>query len=293
LIQFVAPPNTSVRGVSNYKFNREATPSDETELLAKLQSDFVTILSKIDGIADGVLLLIDEADKPPAEANLGLVCKLLTEELSRKGCERLCVGLSGLPNLIECLRSSHESSPRLFQTMTLKPLEWSERLYVVESGIATASKNNGFDIKVSEEAKLRLASLSEGYPHFLQEFAYAAFEQDTDNEISHKDVMDSLFKENGSFDQLGRKFFSHYYEIPKSEDYRKVLDTMANHFDGWVKRQDIITESGLKGVTVDNALRALKAKQVVIQSDAKVGEYKLPSASFSVWIKVRHTAAGG
>jgi hypothetical protein len=53
-----------------------------------------------------------------------MCCKLLTEELNRRGHDKLCIGLAGLPNLINRLRDSHESSVRIFQTMDLKPLEF-------------------------------------------------------------------------------------------------------------------------------------------------------------------------
>jgi AAA domain len=60
---------------------------------------------------DGVLLLIDEADKPLPSAHLGELCKLLTERLSYRGCERVGIGLAGLPGLVGKLRASHESAP--------------------------------------------------------------------------------------------------------------------------------------------------------------------------------------
>ena len=119
---------------------RDAKALDESELLSNLQADLVKIISGIDGIADGVLFLIDEADKAPATANLGQLCKLLTEALSKRSCDRLCVGLAGLPGLIGTLRESHESSQRMFKTMNLKPLEPREREQVLDIGMTEATK---------------------------------------------------------------------------------------------------------------------------------------------------------
>ena len=36
---------------------------------------------------------------------------------------------------------------------------------------------------IAEEAELLLADMSEGYPHFLQQFGHCAFEVDSDNRI--------------------------------------------------------------------------------------------------------------
>jgi hypothetical protein len=271
------------------RFNRENQSSDESELLSRLLQDFVKVLSNIEGVADGILLLIDEADKPPSTANLGAICKLLTEELSRNRCERLCIGLAGLPSLVDALRESHESSPRIFRIMSLKPLEENERESVLDRGIEEAVKKNEFSISISAEAKTLIAKLSEGYPHFLQEFAHCAFEEDSDNVIDRSDVAKSLYRENGAFDQLGRKYFDQFYAAPYSDDYRKVLDIMADHLDNWVDRARIIS-GGVKAGTVDNALRALKEKKIIIQNEMKRGQYRLPTMSFAAWIKARKLA---
>jgi hypothetical protein len=273
-----------------FRYDRESTKPEQAELLGCLQTDFVAAASAMDGVADGILLLIDEADKPPVGGNLGLICKMLTEELSRRGCERVCIGLAGLPQIIGVLRESHESSLRIFKTMELKPLEKGECEQVLDIGLSNATESNGFDISITDEARKYISDLSEGYPHFLQEFAYCAFEEDNDNTIDSKDVVKSLFREHGSFDQLGRKYFAQYYDAPSSDDYRKVLDTMAAHGNDWVGRAELIKESGLKAGTVDNALRALKTKNIIVQHEAKQGQYRLPTKSFAVWIKAKNKA---
>jgi len=273
------------------RYNKEASRIEETELLAHLQSDFVKLLCDIENKADGVLLLLDEADKPSFEAGLGLICKLLTEELSRKGCEHLCIGIAGLPGVLQSLKDSHESSPRIFKIMNLQPLEKTECESVIETGLKEASEKNGFEITITAEAMASLVSLSEGYPHFLQEFAYAAFEEDADNVIDRQDVLESLFRENGPFEQLGRKFFAQYYAAPSSDDYRTVLHSLALHFDNWVDRATLIKESGLKDRTIDNALRALKEKNIIIQDGMRRGHYRLPTRAFAVWTRLQQKAA--
>jgi hypothetical protein len=270
---------------------RDAKDVDPTELLTTLQNDLVGIISSLGDSADGILFLIDEADKAPESANLGLLCKLLSEELSRKGCDKLCIGLAGLPGLISKLRASHESSPRIFKTMDLRPLEERECEQVIDIGMTEASDKNQTPIRITNDAKKHIAGLSEGYPHFLQEFAYCAFEADTDNVIDKGDVTGSLYSENGAFDQLGRKYFDQYYAAPDSDDYRTVLDAMAEHSDGWVQRATIIQETGLKGGTVDNAVRALKAKNIIWTNEQRSGQYRLPTKSFAIWIKARKEAA--
>jgi DNA-binding IclR family transcriptional regulator len=75
-----------------------------------------------------------------------------------------------------------------------------------------------------------------------------------------------------------------------SEDYRRVLDAMAEHGDSWVSRKTIIAESGVSEANVGNALIALKTKEVVHQDDTRRGFYRLPTSSFAVWINAIRSA---
>jgi hypothetical protein len=233
--------------------------------------------------ADGILILIDEADQPPIDARLGQLLKSFTERLSRAKCDNVIVGMAGLPILLRKLRDSHESSPRIFDTLLLEPLEIDERKKVVELGLQTAFKKNGFATKIEAAALDMIAELSEGYPHFVQQFSYSAFENSKGETITVSHVNEGANSENGALEQLGRKYFNElYFEKINSPDYRRVLDTMAEHGDQWVSRGDICTESSIKSTTVDNALKALKERNIILSD--KQGMYRLPTKSFAAWI---------
>jgi Cdc6-like AAA superfamily ATPase len=113
-------------------------PVDTGPRLNELTDLLVDLVSDAGNAIDGVLLLVDEADNPPGTSHLGQLCKLLTERLSRRNCEKICFGLSGLPGLISRLKESHESSPRIFRVLTLEPLENSECEIVIERGLDDA-----------------------------------------------------------------------------------------------------------------------------------------------------------
>lgn len=272
------------------KYRKDAENIDELHFVDDLTNTLIDIINSADEGIDGVLILIDEADKPQASASLGLLCKLLTERLTRKQCERVCIGMAGLPGLISTLRQSHESSPRMFSIMSLEPLEHKECEEAIMRGLSKAETENGFRTQIADDAKGLIARLSEGYPHFLQEFAHWAFAQDRDNYIDLQDVVKGAFSENGALDQLGVKYFHDLY-IGKigSDDYRKVLHAMTGHSDRWVGRPKIIAESGLQDRTVDNALRALKDRKIILANPRVRGEYRLPTKSFAVWIKARES----
>jgi hypothetical protein len=82
------------------------------------------------GNIDGIVILTDEADRPSPDAGLGAFLKLLSERLARRQSLNVLLGLAGLPTIIQKLRDSHESSPRLFETLMLDPLDIEERKQV-------------------------------------------------------------------------------------------------------------------------------------------------------------------
>lgn len=276
--------NWEVAGVKFRKEKEEIDPAEAANVLVNEIAKFC--LQSADAI-DGVLFLVDEADRPSESADLGAFCKLFTERLARRSCNKVVLGLAGLPPLIQKLRNSHESSPRIFTTLLLEPLLPTERESVVESGLRDAKIKNGYETEISPDALRMIAELSEGYPHFIQQFAYSAFEADEDNNIETADVSAGAFEENGALSQLGQKYFSEMYNSKiASDNYRVVLDTMAKHGDKWVSRKTIIMESALAHTIVTNALNALKARNIIFADDSRKGQgyYRLPTRSFAAWI---------
>ncbi|MFD1704804.1 hypothetical protein ACFSCV_17495 [Methylopila henanensis] len=240
---------------------------------------------------DGILILIDEADRPSADAGLGELLKLLSERLARCDCNQVLIGLAALPTIMAKLRDSHESSPRLFHTMLLEPLEQGEREKVVELGLMLATHKNKFVTNITVDAKAFIAELSEGYPHFIQQFAYSAFEVDEDNEIDEDDVARGAFEDGGALSQLGDKFFNEMYHARiSSSEYRRVLDAMAEHGDSWISRAKIKKESGVGETNINNALQALKTRQVIMSDETRRGFYRLPTNSFAAWINATKAA---
>jgi hypothetical protein len=159
---------------------------------------------------------------------------------------------------------------------------------VIRRGLDEANTKNGFEVKIDAEAELSLSYITEGYPHFIQQFAYCAFEFDTDNLIDADDVLKGAYdKDAGALRQLGLKYFEkQYFDQIGSDEYRQVLCVMAKQLDNWVTKAEIRKEtSQIKGSTLDNALTALKARGIIVPKAGAKGIYKLPSRSFAVWIR--------
>lgn len=276
-----------------FKYGGELENIDDHELLEDLVGATIGAIEALKDEIDGILILIDEADKAPVEANLGSFAKIFTDRLTKAQCDNVCLGLAGVTGVIPKLRASHESAPRIFTVLELEPLEVEERKEVVIKGVDQANEKNPEKTSVSADALEAIAKLSEGYPHFLQQFAYSAFEADQDYNIDLPDVVDGASAENGALDQLGQKYFQQmFYEKINSDEYRLVLRAMAEDTEGgWKTKDEIRKATQLKETTLGNAIRILKERDIIIAKLGEQGVYRLPSASFAAWIRARKTTA--
>jgi hypothetical protein len=274
--------------VMGVKFNNrtKTTNGDAHQLLDDLVHTVQTTIEAIGGNIDGAAILIDEADKPSPEAGLGEFVKLFTERLTKRGCNTVMLGLAGLPQVIDSLKQSHESSPRIFEMVHLNPLSTDESKYVIHRGLAEIKEKSGVEVTIESVAENAISALSEGYPHFVQQFAYSACDHDKDNKITLDDVVGGTFGKHGALAQLGVKYFHEmYFEQIFSDDYRGVLQFMAGQESQWVSKDDMRKALNIKESTLNNALSALKQRNIIIPQEGRKGIYRLPTASFGVWIR--------
>jgi len=276
--------NWEILGIRYHKIDENLI--QPYEILNELVINFERVIKLANNEIDGILILIDEADRPGEKASLGEIVKLLTEKLSKRGCDQVLIGMTGQPGLITKLKASHESSSRIFSVLTLKPLSDQENKAVVLSGLKKANQINTEKTTIDDDALELISHLSEGYPHFLQEFAYKSFEKDIDCRICAEDVKEGAFGVHGALNQLGNKYFNElYFTQIASNEYRRVLQAMSQFSDSWVNREKIKNEITIKDTTLNNALQALKTRNIIIPNPGQQGEFRLPTKSFAAWIK--------
>lgn len=239
---------------------------------------------------DGVLILIDEADNAPKSLRLGALLKLLVERVQRHGCERLMIGLAGMPTLREVLREGHPSSLRIFDELQLDILSRDETSMVIDRALEEANTENSEKTAIDEGGRVALVSLSEGYPHFIQQFGYSAFAADTDLVIDKDDVGNGAFGPMGAMEKIGDRYYrDDFYNKIQKDSYRQVLRIMADNENRWVSKASIRSKFRGKGSTLDNAIHALRERKIILTKEGERGIYRLQHRGFAFWIKLYTT----
>lgn len=247
----------------------------------------ITNLEKGEEAKDGIIFFIDEADNACVDLRLGYFFKAVTELLQQHGCNNIMFVVAGLPEVSEKLKASHESSLRVFTELKIKELSPDDRFYVIDKAIEKGNEINSEQTTITSDAKGRISVLSEGYPHFIQQFGYSAFDFNTDGEISDEDVLAGAFKPNGAIDAIGSRYYaSQYHEQIKSDEYREVLKIMAESMNEWIKKSDIRKEFSGSDQTLTDALKALTTRNIILKNTSKLGEYRLQQRGFAIWIKL-------
>jgi len=243
--------------------------------------------TKILGLAspkDGLVIFLDEADNAPAELDLGTLIKQLSEKLVAEQCNNVLVVVAGLPQVRDVLKASHGSALRLFEEIELEPLSHQDIKYVIDRGLNIANKTNENQVKITDQALSEIVTFSEGYPHFVQQFGYCAYEVDDDDIIDSTDVNAAALK---ALDLIGDKYYKDmYYKRIKEDSYRQVLNIMAEKFNSWITKDEIRQSFRGKKTTLDNAINALIDRNIILRKTDAKGKYRLQWAGFALWIKL-------
>jgi len=239
---------------------------------------------------DGVLLLIDEADNSSADLNLGTFLKLLLEKLQRRSCNHFIVGLAGLTNIKQILLDSHPSSLRLFEDILVEQLTKKEIEQVIDRCLKEGERLNNIKTEITSTAKQVLVNFSEGYPHFIQQFGFCAFSKDQDNIIDENDCFDGAMQSGGALDLIGERYYrNNFYSKIQKESYRQVLRIMAEANTIWVSKKHIRSKFKGKLEILNNAIKALLDRHIILPKEGEKGIYRLQHRGFALWIKLKTT----
>jgi len=234
---------------------------------------------------DGILLIIDETDNASKELDLGTFLKLLMERLQKEDSQQLMIGVSGLPKTKEILIESHPSSIRIFEELNLDRLTDDDIKYVIKRVLDHSKELNGIRTEIEQEAENNLIRLSEGFPHFIHQYGYCAFDLSDGLFITEVNIQNGAFGNNGAIEKIGDKYYrDDFYNKIKVDSYRQVLIIMAEKLDDWVTKKQIKSKFKGQPATLDNAINALRTRGIILSKEGTQGTYRLQDKGFAWWI---------
>ena len=91
----------------------------------------------------------------------------------------------------------------------------------------------------------------------------------------------------GVLDAIGSRYYqSAYFEQIKTDEYREILEIMAESMNSWIKKSEIREKFSGSDQTVTDALKALTSRKIILKNPSKLGEYRLQHRGFALWIKL-------
>lgn len=259
-----------------------------------LTDDFCYSLEKLwdrvgkgDNPKGGLIIIIDEVDRISSFEGVASFFKSLIEKLTFDGYNKIMFLLSGMTEIKEKLYADHESIVRNFVTMKLETMPRKEAEQVIFKALKLLEDGNIY-VNVDKRALDLIITLSDCYPHFLQELGYSSYEVDTDNNITEEDVkLGVLGTESypGSIRRLGEQMFDRMYtKDVQSETYREILKIVAETKEEIIPRK-VISLKFSKGQTIlSTYLRELVKRGLLVNPERAM--YGLPNKMFGVYIRL-------
>lgn len=276
--------------ISGFKINETGENSIEQLIDDFTYSFSDTINSLTSGTEiqkDGIVVIIDEADTACPNLRLGAFLKSLTETLVSENSNKALFILAGLPNVTDVLRDSHPSSLRLFEEHTLKPLKKEEIEYIINRAIIEIDEKTGLKIKLGENAIDKFYEVSEGYPHFLQQIGFCVIANLNGDEITEDLVEKSMYVQGGALDLIGNRYYIDlFYNKIKVDSYRQILSIMAKEWNQWISKTDIRKDFKGSGNDLNNGIKALRDRNIILTKRGVRGVYRLQWLSFAFWIRI-------
>ncbi len=234
---------------------------------------------------DGVLIMLDETDHASEELNLGSFIKILLERIQKEGCEKLMFGVAGLPETREILYQSHPSSLRVFEELELDRLSKTESKEVLNNCKNEYKSLNISELDMVKEAESLLIHVSEGFPHFIHQYGFCAFEVSNGKKITRDNVLKGATGKKGAIAMLGNKYYrDDYYNKIRGDSYREVLNIMSQKLDDWITKDEIRKKYTGTESQLSNALKALIDRKIILPKAGVRGEYRLQDKGFAWWI---------
>jgi len=251
------------------------SPGYEHQAQGYLHADFVKAVEEtwdeIKETHNGIVLIIDELHNLESFRGAGSFFKVVSEGWAADGYRQIMFLATGLPRIATEISQDDPSASRIFSYVELKRMTEDESMAILHRCLADTQKT------LADAAGKRIAQWSGGFPYFLHQLAYDAFEVDTNDTIDTDDATAGLFTR--SLVQFGRMFFAKMYESVEGKQKQKIVDELARGIN--VPQTAIGLARELKIKNIHQYLRSLEDAGIV---EKIKGGFRLSSELLAIYI---------
>jgi hypothetical protein len=257
------------------------SPPQEQESETYLQADFVKAVrelwNEVKETHNGILLIVDEIHNLADLSGIGSFLKVVSEAWTVAGDRQVMFVIVGLPHIPERISEDDRSAPRIFSYVELRRMTRDESLDILHKCLERSGK------RIEDKAARITAMRSGGFPYFLHQLGYDAFEADQDNVIDVEDINKGLRK---SLIQFERMFFGKMYKSVEGKLKQKIVDELARQWN--IPRKATELEKTLNIKNIHQYLKALETDGMVVRNKAR---FQLSSALLGIYVRLFKTVA--
>ncbi|MBI1360277.1 MAG: AAA family ATPase [Alphaproteobacteria bacterium] len=253
----------------------EAGVADSGTLSRDLPELFVAAGEAAKARGTSIVLLIDEIQNLDREEFEALI--MAVHRVDQKGLPILIVG-AGLPLLVQLTGEAKSYSERLFEYPDIGPLDPDE----ARRAIVQPAKDAG--VAYDPAAVDAIIQQTKGYPYFLQEWGYQAWNAAQGSPITAKDVEKAT---RIAIKRLDENFFRHRYER-LTDPQKTYLRAMAELGPGPHKTGDIAKAQGRTAQQLGPVRDALIKSGMIYSPKYGLAAFTVPL--FDEFMKRKHPA---
>lgn len=193
----------------------EKGTADSGDLESDLAQVFIALGEAAQDRNTAVAIIIDELQYLSDEELSSLI--MAVHKISQKSLPIVLIG-AGLPQLVGKAGRAKSYAERLFDYPELGPLKNADAKIALQEPV----QKEGGGISFTDEALNEIIRVTQGYPYFLQEWGYQAWNLAT---ISPIDVKVAKQATNASIERLDQSFFRVRFDrlTPREKEYLRAL----------------------------------------------------------------------
>jgi predicted AAA+ superfamily ATPase len=244
-------------------FDGEPGVADSGNLTLDLADLFVATGEAAKARKTAIVILIDEIQNmEPIELEALIMA---VHRINQKKLPIMVVG-AGLPNLIKLTGDAKSYAERLFKYPDIGPLNPKEAKRALVQPAEAAG------VKFAEDAVDEVIKLTKGYPYFLQEWGYQAWNTSSKSPITISDIRSASQKAE---ENLDKNFFRSRYER-LSNPQKVYLRAMAKLGTEPQKTSDIAKEIGKDSKQLSSTRDGLIEKGMIYSPEYGLAAFTVP-----------------